>query len=280
MIIDFPQFNSKWRSDLHRYYNCHYTYFKNVLSAGGAKINLINSDNDFKTQTAFELKIDNKRVCVDFSDHIKTIPKEQLSTFDCVFKFHYHDQYRNVKNMYPFSPVNFHDWTVFYDLVSDPKHVYNPKSDLKIMNNQRPGGAAIERRKHVQQMLIDAFDNQVDISRTSQKQYFKKVKECFISVCVPGARNNMLDRGHGQYMFFGVCTISPKLISYVSWDKPLIANEHYIECKSDYSDLIEKIEWCKTNLDECKKIGENAKQLMLTTSTPKKQIEWIQQCLT
>ena len=40
-----------------------------------------------------------------------------------------------------------------------------------------------------------------------------------------------------------------------------------------YSDLHEKIEWCKANRKECVEIGARAKELFNETSTPKKLIE-------
>ena len=39
----------------------------------------------------------------------------------------------------------------------------------------------------------------------------------------------------------------------------LIPNFHYIEIKSDYSDLEEKFIWCCNNLDLCYQIIKNAK---------------------
>lgn len=276
MIVKFPKYNDDWKKVFHRYYYVHFKYVLNIFSVGGANIELVDVNDNFKSKTAFELEVNDKRVCIDFSDHIKTLNTEQMSMFDSIFKFHYHDKYEDIPNMFSFSPVNFHDWAMLKKL----RVSYNPQANFKILNNQSPGGAAIARRKHVQQLLSDEYKGKVDFSRTSQERFFNKINNCLVSVCVPGARNDMLDRGQGQYMFLGACTISPKLISYVSWNRPLIANEHYIVCKPDYSDLIEKIEWCKDNLDECKRIGENAKALMHETSTPQKQIEWIEKCLT
>ncbi len=44
---------------------------------------------------------------------------------------------------------------------------------------------------------------------------------------------------------------------FVHWaDDYIKANEHYIEIKSDLSDLQEKVEWCKVHNKECKKIAE------------------------
>ncbi len=38
--------------------------------------------------------------------------------------------------------------------------------------------------------------------------------------------------------------------------KPFV---HYVPVKSDLSDLIEKIHWCKTHNDKCREIAKNAR---------------------
>jgi ubiquitin C-terminal hydrolase len=44
---------------------------------------------------------------------------------------------------------------------------------------------------------------------------------------------------------------------FTHWtDKYMKPNEHYIEIKADLSDLEEKVDWCKTHDEECKKIAE------------------------
>ena len=59
----------------------------------------------------------------------------------------------------------------------------------------------------------------------------------------------------------------------------LVPGVHYVECKPDYSDLIEKVNWVRSNEDKAIKIGRAAKQLFLETSTPQKQDEWIKKCV-
>lgn len=51
----------------------------------------------------------------------------------------------------------------------------------------------------------------------------------------------------------------PTICSWIMEDK-LISGTHYIEIKSDYSDLEEKYKWCLNNLEECKKVAEAGKK--------------------
>jgi hypothetical protein len=51
----------------------------------------------------------------------------------------------------------------------------------------------------------------------------------------------------------------PTISSWIMEDK-LIPGTHYVEIKSDYSDLEERYNWCLNNLEECKKIAENGKK--------------------
>lgn len=56
------------------------------------------------------------------------------------------------------------------------------------------------------------------------------------------------------------CVILLVETKYNLWFSRMIKPyEHYIPVKSDLSDLVEKIRWCKENDGKCKKISENAK---------------------
>jgi len=215
--------------------------------------------------------IDGKHVIFDFFDFEQIFP-DDIRSCHSYFKFHYSEECRQYPNAFPFSPVNFHDWKEYYRIRKE----INYRADGLILNNQTPRNGAFERRTHVQKMLLSHYGStNVSTKHYSQHEFFRLIDCALISVCVPGARNNMLDRGQAQYMFLGACTISPRIVTRLSWDEPLIPNEHYLMCKDDYSDLIEKIEWVKSNKESAIQIGENAKSLFTKTSTPEKQLEWI-----
>ena len=74
--------------------------------------------------------------------------------------------------------------------------------------------------------------------------------------------------GHSAAYRLGFMLSTNSLVLYVEskfkmWiDQFIKPNVHFIPIKSDYSDLAEKIEWCKKNDDKVKKIVENANKLM------------------
>ena len=43
----------------------------------------------------------------------------------------------------------------------------------------------------------------------------------------------------------------------------MIAGVHYVEVKADWSDFEERLDWCRHNDEECKKIAENGKIFMM-----------------
>lgn len=57
---------------------------------------------------------------------------------------------------------------------------------------------------------------------------------------------------------------------YHSWlcEPWLEAGKHYVEVQRDFSDLPEKIEWCKRNDEKCKQIAENGKLYMIQFFNP------------
>lgn len=282
MKVKFPKYNKDWDSkesggiQYHRYYNIHFKYILNILKYCNIDIELVNPEYfSLKHKTAFEIEIDDNLVLIDFSD-FESLSITEISKYKAVFKFHYNSETHNeIINVFPISPVNFHEWPIYYEYVNDYKY----RAKGKIYNQQSPAGRAYDRRHYVRNMLIEKYGNDFVYERCHRYEFYKNVSKCLVSVCVPGARNNMLDRGHGQYMLLGACTISPKLVTTLSYGLCLEPGVHYIECKEDYSDLIDKIEWCKRNRGECMRIGKTAKKIMQETSTPERQIEWIKTCL-
>jgi len=280
MKVKFPRKDKAWVSgdgnlQYHRYYHIHIEYILNMLIHANAEIELVDPRSfAIRSQTIFDCTIDKKIVRFDFSDFEK-LKDENVLGCDVYFKFHYADSHERYNNVFPFTPVNFHNWEEFNKLTKSV--VY--KANGKVLNNQTPFGAAVERRAHVHDLLLNKYGNNLSFDRKTQTEFFNLINEGLVSVCVPGARNDMLDRGQCQYMGLGACTISPRLNTRLSRGERLIPGTHYIECKPDYSDLLEKIEWVRDNQNAAIQIGQAAKDIFQRTSIPKIQIRWINECL-
>jgi len=192
-----------------------------------------------------------------------------------VFKFHWNkEKHYNIKNLYQFSPISFYDWDEYFKLEKSINYTCNSNV---VLNNQRIWGNAIKRRTYVREIL--SKNTNVDFNITERQEFWNKINNCLVSVCIPGFRNNMLDRGQLQYMAFGACTISPHLETFLPNDTELKDGVHYIVCKDDYSDLIQKIEWCKNNRQKCVEIGKNAKKMFLENCTPDAVVSYMKKCL-
>lgn len=249
------------------YYKSHYTYMLNLLKEAGAEI-------EFKPMpeidnVRFAIQINGIDILIDFSDHLQLHPT--TSNYKYCFKFHY-DYYNTLPNIYPFSPISFMDWNNYKQGLENINYTCNTNL---ILNNQRAYAGAKQRRLNVQAILRNKYGKEVDFSITSKEEYWKKINNCLVSVHVPGARNDMLDRGQIQMMAFGVCTISPILRAVAPDFYKLQANIDYIPCKQDYLDLPEKIEWCKAHRKECIQIGQDAKKVFEYLYTPKNLLLWI-----
>ena len=149
-----------------------------------------------------------------------------------------------------------------------------------VRNQQRPYANAARRRRRVRGILAKAFKGRcsTQLARNSGS-YWKQATDTACAVFVPGARNNMLDKGHLQYMGLGVCTVSPGISTMFPRFVPMVNGEHYVQCSGDYSDLVEKVQWCLDNPKECLRIGKNARGLFDQNCLPKKAVEWVEEVM-
>jgi hypothetical protein len=262
MNIKFP-----FKKD-QRYYDLHYKYILNILLYD--KNNVITfTDETPISNTAFICYMNNNKVIFDFSDSSDLCIN---TTIYPIFKFHYEYNKNYTKNVYPITPISFYNWSEFF--INSKQIIYNHKNT--VLHNQRSYGNAIERRNLVKNILQNSiYSNIIDTTITNQQQYWNKINIALVSICVPGFCNNMLDRGQLQYIGFGCPTISPYIPEIFSYTSCLIPDVHYIKCNNDYSDILEKIDWCIHHTQKCIQIGDNAKEWFNNTSTPDKLNNWI-----
>jgi hypothetical protein len=222
-----------------------------------------------------------RRIIFELSDFLELGDTEQFT--DPFFKFHYSRVlYGHLEHVFPVGPSMILPSGIstfrYYFSLRD-RFKYNCSTDI-ISNRQEPRRLAQGRRIKVQNILQRRYGKNLDTNwKDTQKNFWTSNENCLVSVCVPGACNNMLDRGHYELIGLGVCTISPYIPTVLPWNKKLIPNEHYICCENDYSNIVEKVEWCRSNRKRCNEIGKNASALFDKYCTPTKYWEWIDYCL-
>jgi len=254
-----------------KYHKIYVQYLIDIFKAMGSKVVLEGVDYDGR----FLCKIGSTSLFMDYSDH-PTISKLWDGKVP-YFKFHCRDHHIKTGKIFPFPPISFYDWKEQKSL--EEKIKYRAASNF-IVNKQRPYGNAKERRILIHKNLKKVYKENVDIVfNDSQQVFWDRINVCLAGVFVPGAYNNMMDRGHLQYLSFGCCTISPYIDDVFPFNKKLIPGVHYLTCRKDYSDLIPLIDWCQNNKSTCIEIGKNAKEFFNETCKPLKVKEWILQCL-
>lgn len=263
MVIIAPPHNPGNKN--HRYYFSHLKFYLDSFTHAGHEVRY-DSRVPSPHQTKFEVIIERRRVLIDISDHPDVI---DITPYAVAFKIHWN----NHPGMIPLCPVSFYDWQQYYSL--QPKISYQCKG--KILNNQRPYGNALKRRTLIRQILVKRYKSLVDYEQTKPLEFFAKINNCVVSVCVPGATNDILDRGQLQYMGLGACTLAPPLIGFMPFGLKLEPNTHYVCCSPTYGDIIEKVDWCMEHPEECKQIGQNAKDLFQKACTPERISSWVLQ---
>ncbi len=257
-------------SMLQRYYKVYYGFVLESLKHIDAEIELVGDTaiDDAK----YTIEFNGKQIAIDYSDHLQLARTH--ADYDYYFKFHCSEgEHEQFDHVYAFSPISFYDWRQYFQL---SKSIEYKAVGNTIINRQKPHGNALQRRRQVRSLLAKQYGDEAMLQPIDQVGFWEEVGDCLVSVCVPGSRNNMLDRGQLQYMGLGCCTISPYLITTLPYGNKLIPGVHYIACKDDYSDLVDKVEWCKNNRNACVEIGRNAKALFAATCIPQKLWEWVQ----
>jgi len=83
----------------------------------------------------------------------------------------------------------------------------------------------------------------------------------------------------GSEMVLGSVLLLPESEYYIWFSYLLVPYKHYVPVKSDLSDLIKQIEWCKENDKKCKKIADSAKEFYYTYLTEKGVYDYMQKVL-
>lgn len=246
--IIFPQYTNQ------HYWNIHYKYLLNIFEY--LKCNI-----QYKERPELIVTINNKDFLFDYYDYhdLRAVKRNDLP----IFKFHCHEETNQV---FCFPSVSFYDWNEYYQLEEEIK--YNPKESDLISSRQLPYAGALKRRLEIQKLLNYHFGNKILLKVIPQIDYWKEIEKISIAVFIPGWCNNMIDRGHIQFMGFGCCTISSNLPEKLPFNQNFVENVHYIKCKDDYSNLIDLLNDALLK-NKYIEIGRSAKILFKKTYTPK-----------
>jgi hypothetical protein len=277
-ITNFLKFSDESQS--HRYNLIHFKFFLQYAKIAGIDVEMVPSNDHVfiaNDQLTFSCVIDDQQIIVDYADHST---KNWKHLYPGIPYFKFQTTEKNPRDLVPLGPPmvgikrNGNKGATMREYNYLRYHYdYNP--GRKILCKQLPNGAATERRNQVQKMLLENFAD-VDIdANVGQMDFWKMHETCLAAVCVPGATNNMVDRGHMELIGLGVCTISPELNTLFPEYQKLKPDTHYIRCRDDYSDLIDIIANLQKNQQRCVEVGRAARQFYEESYTPKKYWSWI-----
>ncbi len=266
MRVQFP-----FTCNPQKYYRTHVRYVMETARAAGAGVG-VTGNASAAEDGRFEVIVDGRTTLFDFDD-FPTITPEELR-YEHVFKFHADE--RHPPAIHAFPVISFYDWSRFEVL---SKEIRYAATGDRIICRQRCYAGAKERRAKVQRMLRVAYGPAAAIAPVPQETYWREAGDCLTHVFVPGARNDMLDRGMSQWLAFGACVVAPPIRTPLPFGMRLIDGVHFVQCRPDYSDLIDRIEWCRAHRDACRAIGANAQQLFRRACVPERAWAWVRECL-
>jgi len=274
--LDFPANNGKVKDT---YYAAYYEFVINWAMQDGIDVNILHQHDDTvwcgtRELNAFSCRLNGQPFMMDFSDFRRLQVSEPKYTY---FKWHYWPvDHCNVPNIYPLTPLLQFNVDKYFKCRDEI--MYDARGEI-ILNAQRPRLKATERRNKAQKILHDAFPGFVDTQfLAGQLNFWPRHKNILVAVAIPGAREDILDRGQVEEMGLGVCVISPYLSECLHYNH-LVPWIHYVPIKYDFSDLVAKVKWCKSHRDECAQIGRNAQKLFDETCLPRMYWRFIKQCL-
>lgn len=244
--------------DQDEYHRDFYQYFVNTAVYAGLEVVF---DEDLKaiSNQAIPFIVDDMKCAYDISDYSIVQPQAWSGEFKCYFMLHHLPVFDVYPNLGSIPQQSFFDWDE-YNHLSESQY---DCSSTMILHCQNLGHIA--RRNLARKLLADRFKLTTECWPISE--FWKLGQKCCTSVHIPGSTPHILDRGQLQLMGMGVCTVSPNIYCSLGELRPE-PNIHYVCIKDDFSNLIEKVDWCVTNPNLCIEIGDNAKKLFRDSCTP------------
>lgn len=254
------------------------------------------SDKNWKNSGCFYIKINGKLALIDFSEYYdenswncvdgtwiinpaplspRYIP-ENLNV--PIFKRMVVPWAKYANNVFPYGPFYLSCSTQEKEEFFNLGNIYNPKDSNRIIHTSRIYAQNIYTRGKAYPLIDKSKlpeDINLDQTRLEMQEFHKSHSNCLSSISVSGGSPYTQDAGPIESMLLGVCIISNNFDIMLPYNKRLEADKHYICINKDYTNINDCINFVYNNRNLCKSIGETARNLLLSTSSPKNRVTWI-----
>lgn len=219
--------------------------------------------------SAVEIAVDGEVIGLDYGDY--AVPPPAAFHYPLWLRYTYTRLFEPMGSIGSFPITSFLDWDEYERMTLSGPH-YHATGD-RIMYGMRfdphePVLGKPARRGGARDILAAAYPHHADLDRVELRAFWRNALDSLCAVCMPGANGHNLDRGHWQLMGLGVCTVSPEIWTAPLEDRP-IPGVHYVACRDDLTDLVERIEWVREHRAEAAAIGARAREFFRSHGTPK-----------
>lgn len=273
-----------------------HTYLKfplNNFLLAGAKISFA-KDLHFlgaKEKGAYvQARINGKPILIDLQDspreYFGFIYKDKYKAYDPtklnmpIFKVNVRPDIKYANNIFPYGP--YHVWnnktTKDLEKLLSYGNDYDPYANNYIINTTSTMYPHTRKKAYSNLDYNKIYkDIQFIRNRVPQYQHWDRLSNCLGVLNISGSNSTVVDKAPIEAMWRGVCVIHNDIDILLPHNKQLIKNKHYICLAEDYSDINEKINYLYDNRDMAKEMGVEARELMISTSTPESRVAWILQ---
>ena len=275
------------------YLNTYLKFPLNNFLLSGAEVSFVKDLkflNESKKGAYVQIRINNKPALIDMQDapreYYGVIYEERYKAYNPttlnmpIFKVNMRPDIKYNDNIFPYGPYQVwnNKTTVDLEKLLSYGNDYDPHANNCIINTTSVMYNNTRKRAYSK---LDYGKIYKDIkfirNKVPQYQHWDRLSNCLGVLNISGSSANVVDKAPIETMWRGVCIIHNDIDILLPHNKQLVKNEHYICLADNYSDINEKINYLYDNRDLAKEMGAEARELMLTTSTPERRVEWMLQ---
>ena len=251
---------------------------------------------------AFEAKLNNKKLLIDLHDtpdeyywkvdhrgfsrtnlsgnsSQPLIPRYYPEKLDMpIFKIAIRPDKKYAENVFPYGPfvVQYNKDSTLLKYLLNKGNIYNPFNSNKILK-PAPANYPHTRVKAFSQINTKLLNPKAQFitTRVTPMQYWDAHGDCISLLNISGSGPHVVDKAPIEAMMLGVCIIHNDIDIKLPFNKQLEKNKHYLCLNEHYSDINEKINFLFDNRELLKDMGNEARNLIMSTSTPKARMQWM-----